>query len=323
MMKGEHGDQIDSLFARDLSPALAELGRLYGMDYNSMTDYYSDRERGPRARTKPEIEAPAWGGLIALIDSCVASGGFGIDFPESCPDGRGPIGTDVDTFGLALRAEIPDVDWPLRANAVPHTLSVLDLVEFCHQHISEPIEGSYHSFFGHSHLSFDRAKGQADFRDRVDRIFGRNGIAFALEPDGRVVRLAPPVLDEELRRVAFDTGDVTLDEFLDVARAKFLDPNPPTRREALEKLWDAWERLKTLEPGADKKASAKVLLDKAADEANFRAVLEGEAMALTKIGNQFRIRHSEITQVEIKAEDQVDYLFHRLLALILLLVRAR
>lgn len=288
-----------------------------------MTDYFSDRERGPRPRTKLEIEALPWGGLIALIGSYVSSGGFGIDFPESYPDGRGPTGTDTHAFGLALRAEIPDIDWPLRADTIPHTLSVLDLVEFCHRHVSEPVEGSYHSFFGHSHLSFDRSKGQADFRDRVNRILSRNGVAFALEQDGKVVRLAPPVLDEELRRAAFDTGDSTLDGLLEAARTRFLSPDAATRREALEKLWDAWERLKTLEPGADKKASATALLDKAATEPKFRDVLKQEATSLTKIGNGFRIRHSETTQVEIQSEDQVDYLFHRLLALILLLVRAR
>jgi len=179
------------------------------------------------------------------------------------------------------------------------------------------------SFFSHSHLSFDRSKGQADFRDRVNRILSRNGIAFSLEEDGSVSRLAPPVLDEELRRAAFETGDATLDALLEAARAKFLSPDPATRREALEKLWDAWERLKTLEPGTDKKASATALLDKAADETNSRNVLEQEAITLTKIGNSFRIRHSETTQVEIRTEDQVDYLFYRLLALILLLVRAR
>jgi hypothetical protein len=288
-----------------------------------MTDYFSDRERGHRPRTNPGVEAPAWGGLVALIDSYVANGGFGIDFPESCPDGRGPTGTDGYKLGLALRAEIPDIDWPLRAETVPHNLSALDLIEFCHGHVAEPIEGSYHSFFGHSHLNFDRSKGQADFRDRVNRILSRNGVAFSLEQDGRVTRLAPPILDEELRRATFDTGDATLDDLLDAARSKFLSPDPATRREGLEKLWDAWERLKTLEPGTDKKASAKALLDKAADESNFRDVLEQEATALTRIGNNFRIRHSETTQVEIRAEAQVDYLFHRLVALILLLIRAR
>lgn len=288
-----------------------------------MTNYFSDRERGPRARTKLSIEAPAWGGLVALIDSYISNGGFGIDFPEPCPDGRGPTGTDTHAFRSALRAEIPDIDWPLRAETAPHTLGALDLMEFCHSHVAEPIEGAHHNFFGHSHLSFDRSKGQAEFRARVNRILSRNGIAFAVEEDGKVSRLAPPVLDEELRGATFHTGDATLDALMEAARAKFLSPEPAIRREALEKLWDAWERLKTLEPGVDKKASATTLLDRAADEPKFRDVLEQEANTVTKIGNSFRIRHSETSQVEIRTEDQVDYLFHRLLALILLLIRAR
>lgn len=288
-----------------------------------MTDYFSDRERGPRPRTNLKVETPAWGGLVALVDSYVSNGGFGIDFPEACPEGRGPTGTDTHAFGLALRAEIPDIDWPLQADTVPDTLSALDLLEFCHRHVAEPIEGSYHSYYGHSHLSFDRSKGQADFRERVNRILSRNGVAFVLEEDGRVSRLAPPVLDEELRRAAFYTGDATLDTLLEAARARFLSPDPATRRESLEKLWDAWERLKTLEPGADKKVSAGTLLDKAASEPIFRDLLEQEAASLTRIGNRFRIRHSETTQVEIQTEDHVDYLFHRLLALILLCLRPR
>ena len=81
--------------------------------------------------------------------------------------------------------------------------------------------------------------------------------------------------------------------------------------------------MKTLKPGADKKASATALLDRAATEPKFRDVPEQEATSPTRIGNGFRIRHSETTQVEIQTEGQVDYLFHRLLALILLLVRAR
>jgi len=287
-----------------------------------MADYFSDRERGPRPRTNLEVEVPAWGGLVALVDSYVSNGGFGIDFPEVCPDGHDPTGTDTHAFELALCAEIPDIDWPLRADTVPDTLSALDLFEFCHRHVAEPIEVGYHTFFGHSHMRFDRSKGQADFRERVNRILSRNGVAFVLEEDGRVSRLAPPVLDEELRRAAFDTGDATLDTLLEAARARFLSPDPASRRESLEKLWDAWERLKTLAPGADKKASATSLLDKAASEPNFRDLLEQEAASMTRIGNRFRIRHSETTQVEIQTEDHVEYLFHRLFALILLCLPA-
>ncbi len=51
----------------------------------------------------------------------------------------------------------------------------------------------------------------------------------------------------------FKTGDPVLDELLRVAQSKFLSNNPNLRKEAMEKLWDAWERLKTLEIGKDKR----------------------------------------------------------------------
>ncbi len=54
----------------------------------------------------------------------------------------------------------------------------------------------------------------------------------------------------------FRTGDATLDDLLEASRQKILNRSLDVRRESLEKLWDAWERLKTLEPGRDKSESA-------------------------------------------------------------------
>lgn len=71
----------------------------------------------------------------------------------------------------------------------------------------------------------------------------------------------------------------------------------------------------------DKKASATALLDRAASEATFRGMLEAEARELTNIGNTFGIRHSEKNQVPLALDEHVDYLFHRLFALIRLLLR--
>jgi len=42
---------------------------------------------------------------------------------------------------------------------------------------------------------------------------------------------------------------------LEEASRKALDPNPQTRREAVERLWHSWERLKTIENPNDKKKS--------------------------------------------------------------------
>jgi hypothetical protein len=50
------------------------------------------------------------------------------------------------------------------------------------------------------------------------------------------------VLREELASAQFRTGEEELDRLLEKARKKFLNPDVSTRREALEVLWDAWER---------------------------------------------------------------------------------
>lgn len=134
------------------------------------------------------------------------------------------------------------------------------------------------------------------------------------------LRVPSPVLDKVLALVPPTTGDVTLDRLLEEARTKFRDPNAKIRREALQILWDAWERLKSIKDPTDKKKSASELLDSVATDAPFREELEKEAKALTHIGNTFHIRHFEKDRAPLVRQAHVDYLFHRLFALIWLLL---
>jgi hypothetical protein len=113
-----------------------------------------------------------------------------------------------------------------------------------------------------------------------------------------------------------------LNGLLETARQKFFSHDLDVRKESLEKLWDAWERLKTVESGKDKKESVKLLLDKAAGETNFRQLLESEAVEVTEIGNKFMIRHTEVGKVPITSSNDVDFLFHKLFALIRLVLRS-
>ena len=285
--------------------------------------YFSDREHGLPAQVLMEVDATAWGGIFALVQQFISTNGLAIDYPTNCSDGRGPIGTDDQTLGLAIRGEISELEWPMSSHSVPQTGAVMDLLEFCHAHVAETSEGSFHSFFDHSHLTFNRAEGQRLFRERANQILLRNKLAYELKENGTVSRLVAPVFGETLYSQNFHTGDPKLDQLLESARVKFLDRDSIVRRDSLEKLWDAWERIKTIEPGVDKKTSITALLNNAATESKFREHLENEANTLTIIGNTFHIRHSEMSQVEIQTDDQVDYLFYRLLALIWLLLRAK
>jgi hypothetical protein len=221
--------------------------------------YYSDQERGPVPRTGETVSPKAWGGIVAAVASALDDGRFGEDFPEFCPDGSCVCGTDVRSFALAMQAEITGIIWPLQTEVsepggwrsqktpyAPDTHDILDFVQFCYQHVSGITQRSYHGFLNHDHLSFERDSGRGVFRDLINGIFSRNGIAFDLQVDGSMTRFAPPVLAEVLRSPLRATGDSTLDGLFENARRKFLSPDLCIRTEALEKLWDAWERLKTL-----------------------------------------------------------------------------
>jgi len=147
------------------------------------------------------------------------------------------------------------------------------------------------------------------------------GLAFELR-NGEVTRMAPTGLQEVLASAVFTTGDFELDRLLETAREKFLNRSLDVRKEGLEKLWDAWERLKTMEPGKDKTAQVKAILDKAATEPVLRERLELEARELNFIGNNLMIRHTEVGKPSIVESAQIDYLFHRMFAIVRLLLKS-
>jgi hypothetical protein len=297
-------------------------------------EYFSDKELGQKARVEKEISPTVWGGIVAHINSLVSNGAFGEHFPDICPDGASTVGTDEQAFSQSLKAEVPDIDWPLvtkkrrqegffseEIKYSPKPFVVLDLIQFCYMHVAKPTQCGYHKYFQHHHLSFDSDAGKHEFREKINRIFYRNALAYELEESGEVKRLSSPILGEEFESIRFNTGDKKLDEILQDTRKKYLSPNPELHKEAVERLWDAWERLKTQKDPSNKKKSIKLILDDASANREFRALLEEEATKLTCIGNSFHIRHSEVTQTEITEMEHYDYLLHRLLSMILLLTK--
>lgn len=290
--------------------------------------YFSEKEEGERPRESEKIGEGAWGGIKALITARIADGSFGATYPNPCPDGDGPIGTDAGAFWNGTRGDIPnfqELQLPVWYHAIemPRTLDLLDLIEFCWRCVGKPIHVGYHSHFKHHHLRFDVEAGRDQFREDVNRILRRNGLAFELKDDGSIERLVPPVLKEELASAYFHTGDSELNRMLETARRKFLAPDVAVRREALEALWDAWERVKTLGPGPDKKAQTIALLNATAGPSSplLGQALEREAKELTWIGNNMQIRHSEKGKERVAKGEHIDYLFHRLFSLIQAVLR--
>lgn len=286
-----------------------------------MPRYFTDREFGSSPRTQETISPVVWGGLYALILARLADNSFGYRFPETCPDGYGTVGHSEQILRLTVAAEIPKLEWPLSPENVPETSTILDLLEFVAASVAAPIEGHYHSFFRHHHLSFDREEGLRRFVEDVESVFSRNGVAYELTEQSIARRLLPEGLRQAVAEAVFCTGDAETDRLLEAARRQFTSPHIEARKDALEKLWDAFERIKTLEFGRDKREQADNLLNKAA-VSQFRDMLSQEAKSLTEIGNTFRIRHAETTQEMLTSSEQIDYLFHRMLSFVRFLLKA-
>ncbi len=287
-----------------------------------MKKLFTDRFNQGLPRTKEELDEISRNAIWSLLIARIQQEWFGYSFNDRCRDGYAYAGTATDLLQRDMAAY--RILWPpdqigLESNATDG--QVFDAVEYSYQHIAQPSEPSFHSYMSHSHYSYDQKAGRSAFQDDINRLFERNGLAFELK-DGEVTRVAPAVLHEALEQTIFKTGDAALDRLLESAREKFLNRDLGVRKEGLEKLWDAWERMKTVEPGKDKRTQATALLDKASTEPNLRSRLEKEAIELTEIGNNFMIRHTETTKTPIQESAQVDYLFHRMFSMVRLLLKS-
>jgi len=279
--------------------------------------YFSDRENGPKAQTDEIISEGLWGGLASLIQGKLDDHSLGHGFPEMCSDGDGPCGCDTWKLGLRLKGEIPLLEWPLNYESIPPVESVMDLLEFCAKHVGEPIKDGYHDFMRHYHLSWDHGAGLKIFVGEVNRLFQRNRAAYELSDTGQARRLVSKTVAHVFGSFVPYSGDYETDKLIHRAKELFLSPNLTDRRDAVEKLYDAFERIKTLEAGKDKKQQAIAILTKAApNQPKFHDMLSTESLTLTKIGNQFQIRHSEKNQEKLQHTHDVDYVFIRLLAFI-------
>lgn len=285
--------------------------------------YYSERHEGEAERESQDISDAFWVGFVSFVEARSRDGWYAERYPIHCLEAPLPVETDQVALGQAFSAHNPRVPWPLNSQNVSATLDALDVVEFFGRTVSKPTRRVYHDYRGHNHItSFDSAQGFEEYRAEVNTMLRRCGHPYELDASRWIQRLGPPVLRESLESAVFSSGDPALDRLLETARRKFQNPDPNVRAEALEKLWNSWERLKTILPG-DKKSSVKKLLDAAVAEATLRDRVEREARELTDIGNSFMIRHSETDKVPIKETEHVDYLFHRMFALIFMILRVR
>jgi len=106
-----------------------------------------------------------------------------------------------------------------------------------------------------------------------------------------------------------------LKELLQEATKNYYEGN---LRIAVEKIWDAFERLKTYySPTLDKKKSInKIICDMSGNKEPYKELFDKEFRELTAIGNNFRIRHHETTKTDIEDNRHYEYFYKRCISLI-------
>ena len=203
--------------------------------------------------------------------------------------------------------------------------ALLDLTEFIAQNIRDISEGwnnqRYRNYWYIDCLETSHVF--KDYQNEINEIFTESGLLYNLIDNKiieRIVENSPLTPEIEGRTTAI--GEKGTRDLLKDAIALYKTPNPAARQDSVEKIWDALERLKTYYTALDKKKSAeKIVADMSDGQAVYQTLFNDEFIALSKIGNNFRIRHHETDKIEISDNRYYDYFFNRCLSLIALAIQ--
>lgn len=114
----------------------------------------------------------------------------------------------------------------------------------------------------------------------------------------------------------------TLKELIQIAETYRLKNDTNSIQLAMEKIWDAFECMKTYYSKDKKNSCIKIINAVSVSNPELYTFLDEEFNKLTKIGNEYQIRHFEKGKIEITNNKIKEYLYSRCLALINLVIRS-
>lgn len=254
-------------------------------------------------------------------------------FPEYCPDyGNVVCGLDLASFEKSLKFQIPGLFYGYDGKVVYPSVddydqyALLDYIEYIGGNIKDITEYDYHTFFQHHHLKLENTEQVfVSFQNEVNEVFELTGLLYTLADSKRVERIttADTQIDES-KEIVQTIKEPGLKDLINEAVSFYKHPNPEIYRSAVEKLWDALERVKTfyIPAGMDKKKSVETLIKSMANnQQHFFDLFTTEFRTLTEIGNNYRIRHHETDKYDINDDNYYEYFFNRCFALIVLAIK--
>lgn len=282
-------------------------------------EYFSDRENGIKVSNTEEINLNVFNAIIGIYIQFENQ--LAYNFSEK-NDYNNIVGFNVNRFRERMLGDIPDFTLneyggisSLEEGSEFNKYALLDFIEFCWENINDYDNGRYGLEFKEGEEEKNR------FRNDINKIFERNRIVFRLNESGEIGRILPIQLEILVKNYCHSGNDTELNRLIDIAINHITKPKIEDRQIAIEKLWDAFERIKTYY-GKDKKQSVEKLIKIVSEGSEkFESLINEEMLNnLTKIGNDFRIRHHETNKIKISSVKHIDYLFYRMMSLISLLV---
>ena len=164
--------------------------------------------------------------------------------------------------------------------------------------------------------SFNRhTTKSSQFRNEINAIFKLNNINVELR-NGEVHSISNKAIGLDDSTIINEAG---LEKLIRTAEDLY---NKGEYSYAVEKIWDAFERIKTYYyPTLNKKKSAeKIINDISYGNEHIKKMFDNEFKVLTDTGNSYRIRHHEINKIDISKELHYKYFYKRCLALISVIV---
>lgn len=219
--------------------------------------------------------------------------------------------------------ESDEISVPERDNEYDQ-YALLDLIEYLALNIKDISEHWNNQYQNYKTIDcLETSYIFENFKKEINEIFTEGGLLYKLTDEKiieRIVENSP--LTVEIENSFEMVNEVGIRELLKDAVALYKTPSFTARQDSVEKIWDAFERIKTYYTEFDKKESSEKIVNNMSDgDSNFYILFNDEFKNLTNIGNNYRIRHHETNKIDITDVRYYDYLFNRCLSLIALVVQ--
>jgi len=222
--------------------------------------YYSQRKG-----TNPNLSGLPLGVVVDLFtrvyDQLCEDGYFHEAFGYECID-AGHVDGKVRDIELEMLLSLRKKGlWPPHVKGQHYSEDdFFDIVEFLFQHVSKPIDGSYHSYnqCGMHWETFNKSQGQAEYRDKVNTVLGHYAKPFDLSAAGEVLN-KPEAGFEQIFDADIPSKDTNITGRINAAVLQYRRHGSTLddRRQAVRDLSDVLEylrpKIKSLITSADEK----------------------------------------------------------------------